>query len=306
MLTRQRGGFVLALALTLLASVQPSSAAIAPICPPKSEYCIVKAEAPSRLGQPESPSQPVAGPSAVRACFARLLNSPVECQNAMFGWWSQVDECYYRLVEPQPVSTEPIWAGNYPNGAIYNAMCPGVVGTGGGGGWLATPPDGFGAVSTTPAELAQRAVDMMQLTGPAIGIAPPRGATGLVGLPVWLWTGVSATTWGPNTATASVPGLTVTATARAKNVVWDMGDGTKVTCTGPGTVYTKGRGGGASPTCGHVYHDSSAGQPDDAYPVTATTTWEVTWTGGGTSGTLTLTRASATTIRIGELQVLVT
>ena len=38
----------------------------------------------------------------------------------------------------------------------------------------------------------------------------------------------------------------------------------------------------------------------------ATATWEVTWTGGGTSGTLTVTRSSSTTVRIGELQVLVT
>ncbi|HEY8722146.1 hypothetical protein [Pengzhenrongella sp.] len=238
--------------------------------------------------------------------MASLLKSRVECHDDMFGWWSQVDECYFRLEEPQPASTDPIWEGNYPNGAIYHAMCPGVVGSGGGWGWFPTPPDGFGAVTATPAELAQQAIDKMQLAGPAIGIAPPPGATGLVGLPVWLWTQVSPTTWGPNTATASVPGLTVTATARAKNVVWDMGDGTKVTCTSPGTVYTKGKGGGTSPTCGHVYQDPSAGQPDDAYPVTATTTWEITWTGGGTTGTLTVTRSSSTTIRIGELQVLVT
>ena len=61
-----------------------------------------------------------------------------------------------------------------------------------------------------------------------------------------------------------------------------------------------------SPTCDHVYEAPSVGQPNDAYTVTATSTWEITWTGGGTSGALTVTRSSTTTVRIGELQVLVT
>ncbi|NMR19229.1 ATP/GTP-binding protein [Cellulomonas fimi] len=170
--------------------------------------------------------------------------------------------------------------------------------------WLAAPPEGFGATETTPGELAARAVDQMQLTGPAIGHTPDPGRTGLVGVPVWLWTGVGPTTWGPNTATASVPGLSVTATAQASEIAWDMGDGTTVRCANPGTPYFEG--GVESPTCQHVYQQSSAGQPDDAYRITATTTWQVTWAGGGASGSLTVTRASSATVRIGEMQVLIT
>jgi len=146
----------------------------------------------------------------------------------------------------------------------------------------------------------------MRLDGPAIGMAPDASGTGLVGLPVWMWTEVRASTWGPTSATASIPGLSVTATARASKVEWDMGDGHTVTCTSPGTAYTKAAGDAQSPTCGHVYRRSSAGQPGDAYPVTATTTWTVSWSGGGQSGVLTVTRTSRTSVRIGKLQVLVT
>ena len=135
-------------------------------------------------------------------------------------------------------------------------------------------------------------------------MAPGPGKTGLVGLPVWLWTTVSPSTWGPTSASASIPGLSVTATARATRIVWDMGDGHTVTCANPGTPFTSASASAASPTCGHVYTRSSALLPGAVYPVVATTTWEVAWSGGGQSGVLTVTRTSRTSVRIGELQVL--
>ena len=153
--------------------------------------------------------------------------------------------------------------------------------------------------------MAQRAVSAMRLTGPVIRTAPAAGKEGLVGLPVWMWTPVTATTWGPASATATVPGLSVTARARATRIVWEMGDGHSVTCANPGTAYTTAKGATTSPTCGYVYPQSSASQPDHAFALTATTTWRVTWTGGGQSGVLTVTRRSTAQIRIGELQVLV-
>lgn len=227
------------------------------------------------------------------------------CFDAQWGWFNSQDACYYRLRDPQPAPGDVAWASNYPAGAVYLVTCTGnISGTNGGWRWLPSAPDGYGATATTPGELAARAVDQMQLTGPAIEISIPAGETGLVGIPVWLWTTVGATTWGPNTAEAAVPGLSVTATAQAKRITWDMGDGTTVTCANPGTPLHPG--GIESPTCGHIYETSSAGQPHDAFSLTATTTWEVTWTGGGTSGVLSVTRSSSSTVRIGELQVLVT
>ena len=240
-------------------------------------------------------------------CVIARTGVAVPCFDANWGWFSNHDGCYYRLRDPQPAPTEAVWAGHYPYGAVYDVSCLDPTNgpaTSGGWTWLASAPEGFGATATTPGDVAARAVDQMALVGPAIGITVTPEKTGLVGVPVWLWTAVSPTTWGPNTATASVPGLSVTATARATQIAWDMGDGTVKVCTGPGTAYVAG--GVHSPTCEHVYVASSAGQPNDAFRVTATATWEVTWTGGGTSGTLTVTRSSSTTVRIGELQVLVT
>lgn len=123
-------------------------------------------------------------------------------------------------------------------------------------------------------------------------------------MPVWLWTEVGASTWGPTSATASVPGLSVTATARARQIQWVMGDGRTETCAGPGTPYFTG--GVTSPTCQHIYERPSASEPGGVFAITATTTWDVTWAGGGASGSLTTTRQSTASVRIDEVQVLVT
>ncbi|MDQ1249791.1 MAG: hypothetical protein QG597_4167, partial [Actinomycetota bacterium] len=141
------------------------------------------------------------------------------------------------------------------------------------------------------------------LRGAQIRMAPPADAVGLVHVPVWMWTPVTSQTWGPISATASVPGLSVTATATATKIVWSMGDGHTVTCTGAGTPYRAALGAARSPTCGHVYEHSSAGAPGGRFQVVATTTWRITWSGGGQNGALTTTRTSSTAVRIGELQV---
>ena len=271
-------------------------------CPPQQPICLIVVVGPGGSSPSPTPSSSGGGTSA--ECQMPGTGEPVDCYLNAFGWWSNSQGCYFRAADPQPPSSDPAWQGHYPNGQIYIATCLAAGGTGGGWLWLANAPDGFGG-TPSPATLAQRALNSMRLDGPEIGMAPGQGKAGLVGLPVWLWTQVSASTWGPTSASASIPGLTVTATARAEKIVWDMGDGHAVTCTSPGTPYSVAKGSGSSPTCGHVYTRSSANQPDQAYPVTATTTWSVSWAGGGQSGLLTVTRVSRTTVRIGELQVLV-
>ncbi|KJY29904.1 ATP/GTP-binding protein, partial [Streptomyces sp. NRRL S-444] len=44
--------------------------------------------------------------------------------------------------------------------------------------------------------------------------------------------------------------------------------------------------------------------PGGRYPVTATTTWDIAWSGAGQTGTITTTRQSTTSLAVGELQVL--
>jgi hypothetical protein len=99
--------------------------------------------------------------------------------------------------------------------------------------------------------------------------------------------------------------VSVSATAKATKVVWDMGDGTKVTCRNPGTEWTPAKGDADSPTCGHTYLVDSGDQPDDAYTITATSHWKVDWSGAGQSGTITFTLTGPTRqLEVVELQAL--
>lgn len=169
--------------------------------------------------------------------------------------------------------------------------------------WIET-----GEVGIDPVTLANRAIAAMDLDPITIGIVPESGPdrVGLVGLPVWMWVeDQTANTYGPITRSASQGPVSVTATAKVSSIVWDMGDGTKKTCTGPGTPYEDRYGKQDSPTCGHRYEQMSDDQPDDAYQVTATSHWVVEWSGGGQSGTIELDITTAPLpIRIGEAQVL--
>lgn len=213
--------------------------------------------------------------------------------------------CTYNLADPQPAAGSLDWEGHQPgDGAVYEQHChmdnstamviTRMV-------WAPTPPT---AVQIDPAVLAQQAVDKMLLRGPQIGITPKPGGKGVVGMPVYLWTATGAETYGPNTASASAGGVTVTATAKVSKIVWSMGDGQSVTCTTAGTPYQAEFGKQPSPDCGYRYSQPSSTQPSGTYLVTATSTWSIDWTGGGQTGQLTETRTSAVDITVAEVQVL--
>ncbi|MGW2103734.1 ATP/GTP-binding protein [Streptomyces olivaceoviridis] len=210
--------------------------------------------------------------------------------------------CTYKLADPQPPAGSLDWEGHEPgDGAVYEQSC-----TRNGGDltiirmvWQADPPE---QEALDPAVLAQRAVDSMTLLGP--DIASPRAAGKYtVGVPMWMWVNQSATTYGPNTASASAGGITVTATAKVSKIVWTMGDGSSVTCNGPGTPYTSSQDMPESPTCGHVYSKASAGAPSGKFSVTATSTWTINWQGGGQAGQLTEVRQTNVQVAVGEVQV---
>ncbi|AKL64192.1 conserved hypothetical protein [Streptomyces sp. Mg1] len=213
--------------------------------------------------------------------------------------------CSIRLLEPQPPADSALWEGHRPgDGAVYVNPCvnkgpgTGTTDTIGLAFWSQTPPD----AAVDPAVLAQRAVDSMLLAGPAIASPRPEGRY-TVGVPMWLWVTPTPTTWGPNQASASAGGITVTATAKVSSITWSMGDGSRVTCSGPGTAYSAARGMSPSPDCGHRYRNGSAGAPGRVYKGTATTTWAIDWAGGGQSGQLTERRDTPFTVSVGELQV---
>jgi hypothetical protein len=191
-----------------------------------------------------------------------------------------------------------------PSGAWYVYKC---TGPGLRDGVYRPPvwmPHGQPGASPSPAELAQQARSQLRLPAPKIK-ANPAGDQ-LVGLPTWLW--LDRGSWGPVSATAAVPGVSVTAVATPTSVTWSMGDGGSVTCTGPGTPFPSGGDPkSASPVCGYTYHTSSAGRPGDAFPVTATVDWTVRWSGAGQGGTFpNITTSETLPFRVAESEAITT
>jgi len=227
---------------------------------------------------------------------------PAPCTDPTWGWMGS-NGCYWKLdTDYRP----PAWdtADQHPNqtGAWFLFTCLGPFpGTGGGTVWLPTK-GGFDTPPPTPVVLARQAVNRLRLATPRIETSP--SGEQLVNVPTWLWVARSA--WAPMNATASVPGDAVTATARPSSVTWRLGDGTALVCEGPGTPYAQGGDPSASsPNCGHTYRQSSAGQPDEAFVVSATMTWAVTWQGDGQRGALpALTTTTTTELRVAELQAI--
>lgn len=208
-------------------------------------------------------------------------------------------KCTYEKADPPPPPENLAWEGHTAaDGSVYRVMCEG-----GRVGVVFVPNGAPAAPTIDPEVLARRAVDSMKLVGP--DIASPRAAgTYTVGVPMWLWVNRSPTAFGPNTASATAGAVTVTATATVSSIRWDLGDGTTVTCTGAGTPYTDAMGMAASPDCGHTYGTTSKASDGGRFHGTATSTWAVTWHGGGQSGQLTEVRQSAFTVSVAEMHVL--
>lgn len=238
------------------------------------------------------------GGSAPSGCFTGG-GAELPCYQWGLAWRPDL-QCYARIKPVQPPLTDPVWEGN-TTGTIIECR----IGTQ--NGWtdtwdewaaaaqLAAPPD--------PAVLARRAVERMQLAAIRMGTFPEQAERaprdlGYVGWNTWMWvSNPSPSTWGPITRSVSEAGYTVTATGQVEKVVWDMGDGTTVTC-GVGkpwrSIWVHNED---SPDCGHMY------AKDAEYSVTATSYWSVNWSGIGQTGTITLQISDTATLRIAEVQV---
>ncbi|MFD9239868.1 ATP/GTP-binding protein [[Kitasatospora] papulosa] len=212
------------------------------------------------------------------------------------------DKCSYDRVDPPPPAGHQAWRGHDPaDGSVYKVVCDsdrgGVV-------FLPNGQNAPAAPTIDPELVARKAAASMSLEPPKV--ASPRAAgTYVVGMPMWMWATPSATTFGPATATATADGVTVTATAKVTRVRWAMGDGTTVTCRGPGTPYRQSRGKAMSPDCAHLYERPSYEQPGGRFKGTATATWTVTWTAPALNdgGTFTETRTTPFTAAVHEVQV---
>lgn len=265
--------------------------------------CVVSVSAPGVSGSAPVPTEAevIDQGGSVSACVDYSFggSDAVPCESE-YGWWSNEMKCYVRLADPQPEKSDPVWQGN-TDGAIYSCQigAPGVANPFS-RFWSESMPAGP-AAPVDPAVVAQTIVEQMELRPITIGMVPEDfpGSMGIVGLPMWLWVAdPSEQTYGPMTRSASLGDVTVTATAKVKKVLWEMGDGNAVTCWTAGTPFTDGHGGEESPDCGYTYSKQGT------YTIRATSYWSVDWTStSGPSGSIPVQFTQSRIVPVGELQV---
>jgi hypothetical protein len=219
-----------------------------------------------------------------------------------------------------PYSTEfpgqdggPPPAGVTQPGAWYVNSCSVGAATGQATGvvWLATGQAAPTVPPPDPAVAGAQAASELQLPSPALILSP--STKGYVNLAEWLW--VTPTMWHPLTTSAQACNaggcVTAAATATPSYVIWNTGDGTTVTCNGPGVAYNTSLSATDPTVCSHTYATTSAGQPspdgnpnDAAFPITATVTWTVSWSGpDGSAGALpSLTTQGTTSLQVAQIE----
>ena len=161
--------------------------------------------------------------------------------------------------------------------------------------WISSQPP---TPVANPSQLAQSALDDLHLPSPAISTNP--AGPSVVNLATWLW--VSPGLWHTFSVTASADGVSSTATATPVSVTWTMGDGSTVTCPGPGVAY----GDAVTTDCSYTYRTSSLGHgSDNRFPVTATIAWAVRWKAVGAAGGGTLptqSTSSSTSLTVEQIE----
>ncbi|MFJ6081602.1 hypothetical protein ACIQI8_09370 [Streptomyces sp. NPDC092369] len=143
--------------------------------------------------------------------------------------------------------------------------------------------------AVTPKVLAELAYAEIRVPSTTVKLAPA-GST-KVNLPTWAW--LEAARFKPVSVTARVPLLGAYATATAEPVLLKIDPGTDDAVTYPasgecrlradgslGESYAKGKA-NETPPCGAKYLRSSG---DGTYPLKATVTWKINWTGSGEAG----------------------
>ena len=213
----------------------------------------------------------------------------VDVQSAGSSSHGSSDDCTYTSLDLAPTDSVLDADGSRiagdGTGAWYEKVCAGGT-------------DYWGAVyvrprQVNPEDLAAQARRYLALPAPVPRFSPADEQ--IVNVPTWM--AIDSAASQPLQSSVSVPGVVVTVTAQPAEVVWDMGDGARVTC----------RPASDPQACSHTYRWPSVGQPDSAYRVTATVVWHANWTvsgavGGGDLGTL--SRSVTVPLRVGELQAL--
>lgn len=139
-----------------------------------------------------------------------------------------------------------------------------------------------------PYAVALEAEKSLRLPSPT-GYFNPSGVS-VVNLSTWFW--IDAGLWHPYSVTATVGSVSATAVATPIAVTWSTGDGGVTTCDGPGIPFEPEQPLSQQSTyCSHTYTTTSLGQPspdgnpnDEAFSVSITIDWSVSWSARGDSG----------------------
>lgn len=219
----------------------------------------------------------------------KLGGEVVPCYSEAWGWLGS-GGCYYGKDD----------GGFLPDGwyvkQCYNPATDEL--TFGGTVFLTDPPIAL-------AMMVQRALSQLNIPKPVIASNPGLDKPQVVHVPVWWW--VQPGLWKTHSATASLPGISITARAEPTKITWHGGDGSSTVCHGPGTPWP----GNASPLsesdCGHTYTSTSREAPRGKFKLRAVVTWHITWSGGGFSGTEpATTTADEATIEVTEFLPVIT
>ncbi|MEU9554950.1 hypothetical protein [Streptomyces fumanus] len=181
-------------------------------------------------------------------------------------WWVAVqDEDRWMEPEAQLCDKQPFWVENGEAPPVKDAV--------------------------TPKILAELAYNRVRLPSTEVSLAP--AGTTKVNLPTWAWLDKAAFRSVSVTASLNAGGLNIQATTTAKPVALTLEPGTADAETHPasgtcvfnaddsiGEPYTKGKA-DRTPPCGITYLRSSG---DGTFPLRATVTWDITWTGTGATG----------------------
>lgn len=167
------------------------------------------------------------------------------------------------------------------------------------GGYFLVPEGGL----ADPYQLALDAVASVGISPPTIHTSPSESGRLYVQVPTWLW--LEGSWWQPYEATAHAGRVWSTVRATPVATTWNLGDGSSVSCRGPGTPWQPGLTEDAS-TCTHTYRTSSASRPGGTFALEATVTFEVAWTSNASSGgTLqAITRTSSIEVEVSEIQAI--
>ena len=195
--------------------------------------------------------------------------------------------CTYSALTLNDLGAAP---GGPTPGGWYLMTC---VGSGGAGVttedvWIPDSAQETTTPAVDPRIVALQAESMLRLPSPAMHFNPTGSA--VTNLPTWLW--IDPGQWSPYVVSATVGSVTATATAIPVFVVWSMGDGGSATCGGPGTPYRLNLPSASQQTaCSYTYPVTSFGQlslhagaDDEAFQVTATIEWHVSWAASGAPG----------------------